>query len=244
MNSNTKHLLSTQAYRLIKADIVTCTYAPGQFIAQADLVKNYQVGTTPVREALRQLAQEGFVQAVPRLGYIVSPITVQNVHEIYEMRAILETASVRLAAKRAPLEQLRQLADSAHFTYTYKDRLSYTQFLQRNAEFHQAIAAAAGNQRLTDQVGLILDALNRVFHLGLDLKDSAEEMREDHEALSQALLKRDADRADQIIQSEIERSQARVMEALKNVPGAVSSFSLPTFGLGFGTPLPPPKGSD
>ncbi len=70
--SNLSPLLSSQAYRSIKDDIVTCVLAPGQFMAQLDLTEKYHMGLTPVREALRQLTQEGFVQPVPRMGYIVT----------------------------------------------------------------------------------------------------------------------------------------------------------------------------
>ena len=220
MSSNRDPLLSAQAYQCIKNAVVTCELDPGQHIVQADLAQRFQLGITPIREALRQLAQEGFVQPVPRLGYIVAPITAQDVLEIYEMRLILESAAVRLAALRAAPAALDEISQSAHFTYTFKDRQSYSDFLQRNAEFHHAIAAAAGNLRLAEQVGRTLDALNRVFHLGLDLRDSAEEMRSDHIALAQALLQRDADQAVRHIQSEIERSQVRVLEALRRGPTA------------------------
>ncbi len=74
----------------------------------------------------------------------------------------------------------------------YKDRQSYTNFLKLNAKFHISIAASTGNQRLAFQVSKTMDELTRVFHLGLDLRDSAEEMRQDHLDLIDALRKRDA----------------------------------------------------
>jgi DNA-binding FadR family transcriptional regulator len=67
---------------------------------------------------------------------------------------------------------------------------------------------------LVDLVSRFLDELTRVFHLGLDLRDSAEEMRDEHLALAQALCSRDPDQAEQIVQSQIARSQNRVLEAL------------------------------
>ncbi|HPH96062.1 MAG TPA: GntR family transcriptional regulator [Anaerolineaceae bacterium] len=213
--------LASTAYQRIKTDIVECAFDPGQYIAQADLAARYKMGITPIREALRQLSQEGFVTSIPRLGYVVSHITAQDVQEIYEMRYLLETASVRLAAQRAAPELLAQIHDSAQFTYTYKDRRSYTEFLNRNAAFHSSIARAAGNQRLAEQVARILDELNRVFHLGLDIRDSADEMKQDHVALSEALRNRQAELAVQVVQAEIERSQARVQEALRRTAGPV-----------------------
>lgn len=221
-------LLSSQAYLSIKNGIVTCELPPGQSIAQLDLAEKYQIGLTPVREALRQLAQEGFVQPVPRMGYIVKPITARDVQEIYEMRIILETSSVRLAASRGTEIELRSLVEMADFTYTYKDLPSYSRFLEKNMIFHQKIAVLSRNSRLTQQVTRTMDESTRVFHLGLDIRDSAEKMREDHLAVSRALLERDANLAERLIRSEILLSRERVMEAIRSYSGqAVTSEILP-----------------
>lgn len=219
----TEQLLSQQAYQQIKNDIVTCALEPGQHIAQSSLAARYQVGITPIREALRQLAQEGFVSPIPRMGYMVSFITAQDVHEIYEMRALLETSAVRFAAARAGADELDALLELANFTYIYKDRASYRDFLDRNAAFHRQIAHISANRRLEEQVSRCLDELNRVFHLGLDIRDSTEEMRSDHLALAAALHQRNADEAVRLIMVEIDRSQSRVLEALRHFPGAGNS---------------------
>ena len=86
-----RNMLSETAYDLIKNDIVTCAFDPGQFIAQAELAEKYAVGMT-VREALRRLAQEGFVARF-RMGYIVSQITPRDT-----CRAGTAGAGGRLAA--------------------------------------------------------------------------------------------------------------------------------------------------
>ena len=214
-------LLSSKAYQSIKGDIVTCVLVPGSSIAQLELAENYHMGLTPIREALRQLAQEGFVQPVPRLGYIVSPITTRDVQEIYEMRIILETSSFRLAATRGTDREFQYLLESADFTYTYKDLPSYSRFLENNKSFHQSVASISRNSRLVQQVSRIMDELTRVFHLGLDIRDSADEMRNDHLSICRALIEHDAARAEQLIRSEILLSRERVMEAIKNYSGQV-----------------------
>lgn len=210
--------LSDTAYELIKSEIVTCILDPGQFIVQTELAEKFGVGLTPVREALRRLAQEGFVHVVPRMGYIISQITPQDIYEIYELRLILETAAARLAATRALDSALNQLAQTARFTYTFKDRSSYINFLNHNAKFHISIAASSGNQRLAMAVAKVMDQLTRIFHLGLDLRDSAEEMRADHQALVKALQQRDTDLAEAHTRAEIIRSRERVLEALECYP--------------------------
>jgi DNA-binding GntR family transcriptional regulator len=187
---------------------------PGQQVAQQQLAERYQLGMTPIREALQRLSQEGFVQAIPRFGYLVTPITFSDVHEIFELRAILETAAVRLAVARGTDKQLEGIAQTARFTYVFGDTESYDSFLVRNADFHRSLALVADNARLAAQISRLLDELTRVFHLGLDLRDSAEEMRDEHLALAQALCERDPDQAEKVVQSQIARSQQRVLEAL------------------------------
>jgi DNA-binding GntR family transcriptional regulator len=206
--------LSDRAYDIIKREIITCVLAPGEQIVQAQLAERYGIGTTPVREALQRLAQEGFVRSVPRFGYVVTPVTLSDLQEIYELRAILEAAAVCLAAVQATDGQLEQIRQQADFTYVYRDVPSYTAFLEHNAHFHRSVASLAGNQRLVDHISRLLDELMRVFHLGLDLRDSAEEMRSEHVALAEALIARDARRAEELMRRQIGRSQQRVVEAL------------------------------
>jgi DNA-binding GntR family transcriptional regulator len=206
--------LSQRAYEVIKADVIACRLEPGQQIAQPQLAEKYQLGMTPIREALRRLTQEGYVQPIPRFGYRVSPITFSDVHEIYELRSVVESVATRLAAVRGSSQSLEQIAREANFVYVYQNHSSYSEFLVLNTAFHRSIALAAGNSRLVDLIAKLLEEMTRVFHLGLDLRDSAEEMRDEHVALAEALYARDPDQAEKIVQSQIARSQQRVLEAL------------------------------
>jgi DNA-binding GntR family transcriptional regulator len=218
--------LAGKAYEIVKGEIITCALEPGLQIVQSQLAERYHIGLTPVREALQRLAQEGFVQPIPRFGYIVSPITLSDVREIFELRSIVESSAARLAAVRGLQEQLDEILAHADFTYVYKERQSYTDFLAHNADFHRSVAVAARNQRLVDLVSKLLDELTRVFHLGLDLRDSAEEMRDEHLALAQVLCDRDPDRAEQIVQSQIVTSQNRILEALTRRISGIPSGDL------------------
>jgi DNA-binding GntR family transcriptional regulator len=206
--------LTEQVYETIKHEIISCVFQPGQQIAQRQLAERYNTGITPIREALQKLSQEGLVQSIPRFGYLVMPITLADMGEIFELRSILETSAARLAALRATPEQLEHLSELANYTYIYRDRNSYSDFLSVNREFHLAVAEASGNRRLVDTISQCLSELNRVFYLGLDIKDSADEMRMEHQTLFEALKNRDADRAEQVVLAQITRSQQRVFDAL------------------------------
>jgi DNA-binding GntR family transcriptional regulator len=218
--------LADKAYDLIKAEIVTCALEPGRQIAQPQLVERYGVSMTPIREALQRLAQEGFLQPIPRFGYIVSPITLSDVREIYELRFIVEAAAARLAAVKASQEDLQRISQAADFSYIYGDPRSIPDFLARNAAFHRSIAVVAGNQRLVGIVSRLLDEMARIFYLGLDVQDMTEEVRREHAAIARALCDRDPDRAEQIVTAQIERSQERVLEALSSADNRGVSGSL------------------
>ncbi len=206
--------MADQAYNLIKQDILSCVLQPGQQIIQSQVAERYNLGLTPTREALKRLEQEGFVQSLPRFGYVVSPITLSDLHEIFELRLILESAAVRLAIERASDTRLAELMDLANCRYTYRDRESYSAYLAENTRFHTAIALAAGNRRLADSVARVLDELTRVFHMALELRDSADEKVRDHLNLVEAMIARDTDRALYFIHEEVSHSQKRVLEAL------------------------------
>jgi DNA-binding GntR family transcriptional regulator len=217
--------LADQVYETIKKDILTCVLQPGEQIAQPQLAEKYQTGTTPIREALQRLAREGLVQPIPRFGYIVTPITLADVTEIYELRSILEAAAARLAAVRGPQEQIDKIAELADYTYVYKDRSSYSNFIVHNTVFHRSVAVATGNDRLVESISKLLDELTRLFHLRLDFKDSAEEMRAEHKALAEALCRRDPDEAERLVQAQIAHSQQRILEAFIASAGGSSISS-------------------
>ncbi len=211
--------LSDQAYRRIKTEILTCELRPGQQIAQGQLVERYAVGKTPVREALQRLTQEGFVQPIPRFGYLIAPITLSDIHEIYDLRLIIEPAAARLAAIRGSDEQLEQIRQAADKTYVYNERETYLDYLRHNTNFHYSIALAAGNQRLAGWIAKLLDELARVFHMGLDWRDRSEEMRTGHIGLVDALVNHDPGRAEEIITGQINTSREQFLEALTHYLG-------------------------
>lgn len=206
--------LAEKAYRLLRADIITCVLRPGQQVAQSRLADRYRIGTTPIRDALHRLAREGLVQPVPRSGYIIAPVTLTDIQELFELRFLLESFAARMAATRGSKEDLQEIARLADVTYVYKDRESVLNHITLNADFHRAIAVAAGNQRIVDQLTTLLDELARLFYLAIDLKDQSEVMRQEHILLADAICHRDPERAGQIAGEMVAQAQQRTLEAV------------------------------
>lgn len=218
--------LAEQVYTGIKRDILSFEMPPGSMIAQSMLAERYQSSITPIREALQMLAREGLIQSIPRVGYVVAPITLTDVQELFEVRLALEKAAVRLAAGRATPADIDRLAGLAESTSTVRDNASYFDFLAHNRDFHLSIVQAGGNRRLVDMITLTFDQLNRVFFLSLDIDYSAERMRAEHLALVDALRRKDEDAAERIVEEQISRSKQRVLA------GLLSRAGVPGEGLG------------
>src|SRR5215831_5167229 len=92
--------LTEKAYREIEEQIVTLRLQPGQILSESGLAKYLDIGRTPVREALQQLAREGLVTILPRRGVIVSEINIRNQLELLRVRREVERLMARLAAER------------------------------------------------------------------------------------------------------------------------------------------------
>ena len=86
-------------YENLKRRIIDCELIPGMPINEADFASELGVSKTPVREALRQLERDGFVDNVPGRGSTISHITPMDIREILEIREIIETGAAKLAAR-------------------------------------------------------------------------------------------------------------------------------------------------
>lgn len=94
--------LTEQAYLALREKVITCELAPAADVKEAELAAMLEMSKTPVREAMGRLCLEGLMQAFPRRGYRVTPVTVKDMNNLFELRAILEGSAAGLAAKNAP----------------------------------------------------------------------------------------------------------------------------------------------
>lgn len=215
--TNTKTLqLSEIAYNRIRKDILSCVFEPGRQVSIKFLSEKYKLGKSPINSALQKLINEGLIQSQHRVGYTVSHITIRDVDELYQMRLILEEYAAEFTAKYGSEEDIKHIMDISDFTYVHRDKNSYALFLEKNMEFHRQIISSTKNNRLIAVMIKTLEDLNRIFYMGLDIRDSAEEMRTEHQNLAIALSERDADKAKKIAGEQIICSRNRVMEALVN----------------------------
>jgi DNA-binding GntR family transcriptional regulator len=218
-------LLSDRAYERIRHDIISCVLAPGAEISETQLCSQYRIGKAPVRMALNRLAHDGLVRAIPRRGYRVAPITVKDVHDVFELRLMLEPAAARMAAGKIGAQRMRVLDEVARSSYQPGDPGSTSRFLEASKAFHVAIARATGNARLAEAIERLLDDMTRLLHLGLGLRDRSQELSRAHRALVKALGRGDGDAAERICREQIETARNMVLSAILT-SGSVLNLAL------------------
>ena len=210
--------LTDKAYHAIKQDILVCDLAPGADVTERGLGERYGLGKAPLREALIRLTHEGLLQAIPRSGYRITPITIQDVRDIFALRLLLEPAAARQAAGRIDEALLKELNELCRAGYTPGNRESESTFLRANRQFHVTIADASGNRRLARLLGQLLEETERLFHLGLAVRDRTEEMKHEHEALVAALVSGDAGAAESATIEQIAAARDMVMDGILSAP--------------------------
>lgn len=163
-----------------------------QPLPQDEIAQQLRVSHIPVREALRQLQSEGLVTYQANRGAQVSALNPDEIREIYEIRAILETAAIRRAVPLltdSELEHAGQILDAAEAA---TDGAAWG---SHDVDFHQLIYALDGRPRLQELIEGLLRRVDRYWlTYGLMLTHRAEFERE-HRALLAALAARDADGA-------------------------------------------------
>src|SRR5690242_19444441 len=82
--------LTQQVYENLKEEILRAVRAPGEMVAEPELALRYGVSKTPIREALRLLLQDGWVMALPRKGYLIRPLALEDVRDVFALRQLLE----------------------------------------------------------------------------------------------------------------------------------------------------------
>lgn len=208
---------SDQAFEAIKNEIIVCRLAPGARFSEAELSDRYSFARAATRAALMRLAEVRLVQPVPRHGFVVTPITVASIRELFELRLIAEPQAAALAVGKIDANKLRELNRSPQNAGSNPEQLA---FVESNRAFHRAIAAATGNSRLFNLLESLADEMQRLVHLGLFGPGGSEAERRNadaqHEALIAAFEHGDAKAAELAARLHIEHARGLAMDRVVN----------------------------
>jgi DNA-binding GntR family transcriptional regulator len=177
----------------IRRAILNGDLPSGARLVQAELAATLEVSTTPVREALRDLASEGLVRFDPHRGAVVQELSAEELHEIYEIRMILEPVAMRQAVPKLTDELLQRLRK---LHQRMIDEPHSAEWVDYNRTFHMAVYESAASPRLASIIRGLQDA--SVMYIGASLHDVPSlrtEANEQHARILDALERRDTEAA-------------------------------------------------
>jgi DNA-binding GntR family transcriptional regulator len=185
--------LATQAYQAIRLALLHGQLRPDVFYSENSVALMLSISRTPAREALRQLEHEGLIEVLPQRGFRVRRISAPELVEFYDLRAMLESYVVRtlcLHIDERLLRSLRHVLDRQQLATE-----DVTEFIGLDEEFHLSMARMAGLQRTARIVASLRGVLWLMGTRIVDNPSRRGDVIGEHEAILDALEKRDAQAA-------------------------------------------------
>jgi len=210
-------LIRHRIFDELRDDIISCALQPGEELREVELARRYGVSKSPIRDALQKLEFEGLVQIVPRQGHRVMQISVNDAHDILDLRDTLERAAVKKIVAEATDQDLESLN-----RFRIADMASIRAFADYNRSFHAEISCLSGNVRQAKIMRDLMDNYERLCIVSLSSRhQEAEAMSsalKDHIAIIDALQARDGRSAARLAAKHIRKSQSQVMRGLNSRP--------------------------
>lgn len=214
--------IKDRLYEALKLAIITCELPPGAELSEGYLSARYEVGKAPVRHALSRLGQDGWVRSVPRSGHVVSPMTLDDVADIFAMRELVEPESAALSAGKMSEARLNRLNRACADPYRISDVAAKRRFLLANRDFHVAIAEASGSPRLARSVEKLHDESLRVLYLSASEKELSDDWSRGHGPMIAAIAAGDRKAVHEATLDGIKRSRDAVMAVFREAPELVA----------------------
>ncbi len=194
-----------QAYQYIRDAIRAGKFKPGDRLREADLATAINLSRTPIREALARLESNGLIINDSVRGLVVTELDFSAMNELYFMREILEGTAARLAAQHASDVELSILEDLCE---QYKEAIHDEVAIQvKNRQFHDMLCQCAHNRYLIGTVNILHDSLSLLGPSVLRQRERAQETLAEHQAITEAICKRDPNAAEQAMRAHIRASQ-------------------------------------
>lgn len=187
---------------------------PGERLMEIQLAMKLGVSRTPVREALRKLELEGLVIMIPRRGAIVADITIQDLHDVLEVREALEELAVQKACANITQEQLEALQQAETDFKRYAENGDLMGCAESDMQFHEIIYEATNNRRLQQILMNLREQMYRYRMEYLKDKKMYRLLMEEHEQILKAIRKGDKQQAGETMRTHIINQQAAIEKNL------------------------------
>ena len=199
-------------YDLLRKGILEGNIEPGEHIVESDYAKLFKTSRTPIREALRKLETEGFVEYIPRKGVIVKGFSLNDIVEIFEIRKSLESLSMEYTVRNITdkeIEVLKQIVESMEIADSNNDFEGLVHICER---FHDTLLEISNMPRLRTMINLLQEYLEVFKRNSLAKEGRRKDAIIEHREILSIIIEKDLDKAKEQITRHIEISKRTFLE--------------------------------
>ena len=206
--------LSEAAYSRIRSMIITLELEPGSLISESALMSTLKMGRTPIREALRSLANEKLVEVYPRRGMFVSRVDVANLSQLSETRAVLEIKAAELAATRSTAADQEITKALIKEIKAIKGDLDMPTLIGLDQRIHHHIYQCTHNEFLASALDNYYAHALRIWFLALDRVEHLADAIIEHRVLLEAIASNDPKAASKAMREHVEGFESEIRKSL------------------------------
>ncbi|MPZ39043.1 MAG: FCD domain-containing protein [Rhizobiales bacterium] len=218
--------LADYGYRRIRADILRGSIRAGAKLPLEKLSREYDIGMSPLREALTRLVGDALVVSEGQRGFWVAPLSLAEFHDITRIRNLLEAEALQISVQRGGREWEEEVshafaelsATEAQMQNAGEDLLS--QWESRNRRFHEALISACDSPWLKRLLAQLYHQSERYRWISLVNSPADRSVKDEHHAIFEAAMQRQVLKTCRLMEFHLNRTAQAVTDALRKVPGA------------------------
>lgn len=184
---------------------------PHQHLIEAKIARDIGTSRTPVREAFHSLELEGLIESIPRVGYVVKPISEKEVDEICEIRSAIEGLGARWAIEKAHGKLIAELKKNIVASEEKVSKGDVRSFVDMDAKFHEIISQLSGSQRLFEMAQSLRRHMLRYRVQSIYSVDNVSRAIKGHKEIMGAIETRDLGEVGEAIRSHMEQVKRDVL---------------------------------
>lgn len=187
---------------------------PGERIFELDLAAQLGVSRTPIRDAIKKLALEGFVVNIERRGTYVANISLKEMSQVFEVRTALEELAAGLAAERITPEEIETLELMLVEISKYIEAKDMDKVVEADVHFHDVLYKASRNSRLADIVYNLREQILRFRSISMNQPGRLAKTWEEHREMVEAISEHNAAHARKIARLHMEHAEQTLLNGL------------------------------
>jgi DNA-binding GntR family transcriptional regulator len=207
--------LREQVHKKLKESIINGILPPHKRLIEEKIAAEMEMSRTPVREAIQKLEKEGLIHKLPRGGYAISVVTVEDIDDVFGLRSVIEGYAAYLATLRVSAEEIAILEEIVNKEEKYLKEKRYDEIIELNTEFHEKLYRAARSAKLYGMIYDLRDYIHRFRVMILRHQDFVEISIKDHKDMITLMKAKDAARVEKLVRKHITRGKNLLKKRIK-----------------------------